>query len=655
MEKMIGVINNSLRNVITGIKTHRADAEKNLAVIKADMDDKVLIAAQYKVNVEDARTIIAGLENEISDLENDLKHLNETFGSKNFTEILSAGNKEINTKIIEKRAAISQQNQRILDLTEKAHVLKEDLIKLKQRKASLEESLNKSVSLERYYDLRITDIITYSEEHSNELDKFELAPKEEKQVNVNELVYKDFGVEATPVDGSVFEEIDELSTLELDEETLNQVIEDLQENRVSDDEDLDILEDTPGYVDLTMTQQLDDIILAANKIISSERASIVPEKAVEETTQLVEEVKVTKVEVEEAPVVEEVIEEVTEEIVEEVKEEEAPVVEEVKEVEETAEESVGDAISKVLEDIKVVDDDLEDEDDEDEVQLIPFEELEATVNKNKIPVPEVVEDTEKVEKPTVINNEIKEMEVNIPEENDQPLNVMSNVFNKSIFDKESTNFYDLLNECNLDHDRFSADDLIKLENKFNKDMIVDFVNVLKKHNVAISRIYDNVDVMLNVTPQNMDYIISLLYRTGASNEAVGYVFDKLDKVSINSLELAVNNNPTRELTEILFDAIPYEGDSDILNRIGLNPKEEADLKRYATLEEFKMINLFPEVVLTNYNTLKGLRINNLNECFTKHPHRFIFNPDRFNAILDKYDTDDLIRCINKNCAVIDKL
>ena len=179
MEKMIGVINNSLRNVINGIKTHRADAEKNLAVIKADMDDKVLIAAQYKVNVEDARTIIAGLENEISDLENDLKHLNETFGSKNFTEILSAGNKEINTKIIEKRAVISQQNQRILYLTEKAHVLKEDLIKLKQRKAGLEDSLNKSVSLERYYELRINDIINYSEEHPSELDKFELTPQEE--------------------------------------------------------------------------------------------------------------------------------------------------------------------------------------------------------------------------------------------------------------------------------------------------------------------------------------------------------------------------------------------------------------------------------------------------------------------------------------------
>ena len=87
MEKMIGVINNSLRNIINGIKTHKSDAEKNLAIIKADMDDKVAIAAQYKVSVEDARTIISSLENEITDLEKDLKDLNEKFGSKNFTEI----------------------------------------------------------------------------------------------------------------------------------------------------------------------------------------------------------------------------------------------------------------------------------------------------------------------------------------------------------------------------------------------------------------------------------------------------------------------------------------------------------------------------------------------------------------------------------------
>ena len=161
--------------------------------------------------------------------------------------------------------------------------------------------------------------------------------------------------------------------------------------------------------------------------------------------------------------------------------------------------------------------------------------------------------------------------------------------------------------------------------------------------------------MLEVTPQNMDHILTLLDKSGATNDAIGYIFNKLNKVNFNILDLAIINNADRHLTELLFDAIPYEGETDLVNRLGLDAREEADLKRFASIEEYKMMNLFPEIVLANYETLKGLKIDNLNECITKHPHRFIFNPDRFNDILDKYDTDDLIRCINKNSAVIDKL
>ena len=54
MEKMIGVINNNLRSVITGIKEHREETEKNLAVINAEMDEKVGIASEYKKEVEKA-------------------------------------------------------------------------------------------------------------------------------------------------------------------------------------------------------------------------------------------------------------------------------------------------------------------------------------------------------------------------------------------------------------------------------------------------------------------------------------------------------------------------------------------------------------------------------------------------------------------------
>ena len=610
MEKMIGVINNSLRNIINGIKTHRVDAEKNLAVIKADMDDKVSIAAQYKANVEESRSIIASLEIEISELENDLRDLNEKFGSKNFKEILAAGNKEINTKIIEKRALISEQNQRILDLTKKAHTLKDDLVKLKQRKATTEEALNKSVVLVNYYEARINEIIKYSEENPGGLDNYTTPVEEVEEVkNLETLVYEKYE-EEIPVDESVFEEIDEISTIELDEEALKEAIEDINEEKGEEIESLEV-EETPGHLDLTMTQQLDDIILAATKVLEEEKRNVEKTPVI----NIENEIKKVELEVDKHTVInnekDNVV--VTEEVIDETDED-------------NGEQILVPEDNSNIEHIIV----------EDDLELEEFDGADLFVDK-----PEEVEVEE------------KEKEVVIPEENDEPLNVTSNVFNESIF--KSTNFYDLLSECNLDHDRFSEEDLVKLESKFNKELIVEFVNVLKKHNIAISKIYDNVDVMLEVTPQNMDHILTLLDKSGATNDAIGYIFNKLNKVNINSLELAINNNADRHLTELLFDAIPYEGETDLVNRLGLDAREEADLKRFASIEEYKMMNLFPEIVLANYETLKGLKIDNLNECITKHPHRFIFNPDRFNDILDKYDTDDLIRCINKNSAVIDKL
>ena len=610
MEKMIGVINNSLRNIINGIKTHRVDAEKNLAVIKADMDDKVSIAAQYKANVEESRSIIASLEIEISELENDLRDLNEKFGSKNFKEILAAGNKEINTKIIEKRALISEQNQRILDLTKKAHTLKDDLVKLKQRKATTEEALNKSVVLVNYYETRINEIIKYSEENPSGLDSYTTPVEEVEEVkNLETLVYEKYE-EEIPVDESVFEEIDEISTIELDEEALKEAIEDINEEKGEEIESLEV-EDTPGHLDLTMTQQLDDIILAATKVLEEEKRNVEKTPVI----NIENEIKKVELEVDKHTVI------------------------------------------NNEKDNVVVTEEVIDETDEDngEQILVPEDNsnIEHIIVEDDLELEEIDGADLFVDKPEEVEVEEKEKEVVIPEENDEPLNVTSNVFNESIF--KSTNFYDLLSECNLDHDRFSEEDLVKLESKFNKELIVEFVNVLKKHNIAISKIYDNVDVMLEVTPQNMDHILTLLDKSGATNDAIGYIFNKLNKVNINSLELAINNNADRHLTELLFDAIPYEGETDLVNRLGLDAREEADLKRFASIEEYKMMNLFPEIVLANYETLKGLKIDNLNECITKHPHRFIFNPDRFNDILDKYDTDDLIRCINKNSAVIDKL
>ena len=67
------------------------------------------------------------------------------------------------------------------------------------------------------------------------------------------------------------------------------------------------------------------------------------------------------------------------------------------------------------------------------------------------------------------------------------------------------------------------------------------------------------------------------------------------------------------------------------------------------------MNMFQDIVFANYVVLRDLEISNLKECIVKHPRRFLMNPDKFRNIFNKYDRSDLIRCIEKNDMVLEKL
>ena len=135
MEKMIGVINDNLKSVISGIKTHRVDTEKELSKVNKDIEDKAGIARQYGISIEDSKQVIGILEGEIKELESDLVELTDKF--KNFTELLAAGNKEISNKILEKRTLISKETQSIKEVTEKAEELKSEIIELETNKRKI--------------------------------------------------------------------------------------------------------------------------------------------------------------------------------------------------------------------------------------------------------------------------------------------------------------------------------------------------------------------------------------------------------------------------------------------------------------------------------------------------------------------------------------
>ena len=572
MEKMIGVINDNLKSVISGIKSHRVDTEKELARVNKEIEDKAGIARQYGISVDDSKSVIASLEEEIHGFENDLVELSDKF--KNFRELLATGNKEISNKILEKRTLISKETQNIKDITEKAETLKNEIIELEDNKEKLEGELKKAKVLEKYYESSINSIIDYSVNHKDELDSFvgnEI--KEELDVDVEEINEKDLNHE---IDDSVFEEIDHIS--DIDEVETDEIKED-----ESDDE-----EDDSSNKELSIKDELDNIIASGQDLENHEMDYELDEDIPDVGNLIDEDIDFSGIEEKEP-------------------EEESH--EEVQEKQENDEEDT------------ILDDNLFNEEKETSYKL---EEDDNTDNTINLFIPDYL--TEEPVKEDGVESLFNPEEFKDVEESENALNSM----NASIFDSNDDLDSSLL-DLGLDKFRFSDEDVDKLEKNFNTENTSKFLNIMEKHGLDKTLIYTSVDTLLEVTPQNLDHILTLLEHTNATSA-------KED-----------------ELANLLFASMDYSNNCELMIKLGFTKDEEKKFKKNLTDEEVLIFNTFSDIVIKNYNTINALNVDNARGCLIEHPSRFIFNPSRFNAILDKYDKSDLIRCINKNIAVIDRL
>ena len=112
---------------------------------------------------------------------------------------------------------------------------------------------------------------------------------------------------------------------------------------------------------------------------------------------------------------------------------------------------------------------------------------------------------------------------------------------------------------------------------------------------------------------------------------------------------------TDAIIKVLYDCITEKESTNISEVLELSEEETRTLESNLDAKEYNIFCTFPEVVKANYDTIRNLHVAEPAKCITEHPKRFMNNPDVFDDILDKYDTPDLVRCINKNPAVIDKL
>ena len=532
MEKMISVINDNLKSVVNGIKEHKSSTEKLLDDIKFMMDEKVALAGDYKNLVENAKKNIEEEEYAINNLERDLEDIKLKFSGDDFKEILTASHKEINNKINEKKRIINTESEKIIDLTEKAHRLKDDLVTLKQRKEDAEEDIKNSEVLIKYYEARVNDVINYATDHTDELASYIKEETPQEDLIANQVDYTNVDLN-TIIDGSVFDEIENINSIEIDDDILNQALKDV-ENHVIEEEEVD-----------EVTEVVNEIINEAKDVIES--------TPIEETV------------VEETPVQETIIEEIT------------PT--EVTEVEE----------------IKIE------------------------------------------EEPDMINS----IELNIPDEEPVETEVIPPI--------------EELKKYGLSEFEFDFNDYKKLEEDFSASKFDNFIKIINEYNIPNEVIYNSVDTYKKFDVTDIDKILSLLKETGVTGKTISLVFKYLSDINLDTLESVIKSNRNQEITDILYQVLPFVDRKTLERDLNITKDELKELKSTVDKDTYNKMIMLPEIVKANYKTLEDLHIDNIRECLIKHPTRLLYNPENLNDIFDKYDTEDLIRCINKNATVLDKL
>ena len=573
MEKMISVINDNLNSVVSGIKDHKASTEELLNTIKTEMDKKVDIAQEYKNNVEDAKAKIARAEAEIKDLEKDLEDLNQKFDGKDFREILNAGNKEINSKIIEKRKAISIQGKRILDVTDKAHDLKEELVDLKNRRNAAEEDLVKTNTLLNYYETNIANMIDFTTYHVDELEGYSVPNYDEdeiEEVDINKIA-----------DGKIFDEIADLSKTEPDAKLVDKALNNKEE---FDSEFAELLNEENKVNSDTMTDTLESIISTGKDIISSGKYVGMMDYVDEDKTVTPTETVVDE-EVTEEPIYN------TQEI---------------------------------------------------EISTDVFEGEEPVVEETEEETSEVEETTEEVENPEDIN--FDDFLISFDDVNEE-LNLGEEEAEEEPVEEEITT------------ETEEASDEENMDKYFNDDLSVpgfedDYEDSYPTEEDKTGEV-EVTPITEDLGSDNKDIVTNLLLKTSVTPEEIDKYVKDFAEIDTDRLKREIENDKDREMADLLVTAMPLKEDV-IQSVMGLTDEQTKTLKKAAG-RRYITINAFPELVKDNYDTIKNLGVKDPLDIFINHPTRFTMNPSNFNDILDKYDEEDLIRCLDKNGAVIDKL
>lgn len=257
MLDMIKTINEKLNLIVRELEEEKGELTNALKSVQEKIDSKIEEAKGYKVSVDTYKEDMNLIEQEILSLEKDLENLKENYGNKGFDAIVEVGTKEINAKIISKQKELAKQAQRINELTEKARTIKDLLINLKKDKEEKKTRLDNLEVLFEYYNGEFSKIIEYSENNSEELVSI---PAEEVEYNLDVPVIEDI-IDDAPV----FDEIESIDkdenkeVVDVDEPVVEDVkeVEEVPSEDDNQDQEDDKLFDTMSNIDVSDLFKID--------------------------------------------------------------------------------------------------------------------------------------------------------------------------------------------------------------------------------------------------------------------------------------------------------------------------------------------------------------------------------------------------------------
>ena len=162
MDNLVNETNTRLQEIIDNLTTIKEEYEKKLNTNSKEIDNELDQLKQYKEEFFTSKQKIEKMNSDIEGFEQDYQNLVDRFKDDELANILIAANKEISSKIEERKRKILNDKAAMNNLVEKAEVVKKKLVKLTAEKKALELCFEKINDAYEYYTKVLGEIIEYS-------------------------------------------------------------------------------------------------------------------------------------------------------------------------------------------------------------------------------------------------------------------------------------------------------------------------------------------------------------------------------------------------------------------------------------------------------------------------------------------------------------